>query len=113
MGCNCKTEEAEYEGEKISLGKSILKYTFKVSVFLFSLILLPIIMVATIWLMFDMLVLSKQFDTKGVMLAIAKIIKSKNDDDDDDDDDDDEYYDEDEYELMDVDYITSETEDIK
>lgn len=108
-GCNCKTEEAEYNGEKISLGKSIIKYAFKVSVFLLSLMLLPIILVASIWLMFDMLVLSKQFDTKGVMLAIAKLIKRKNDDDDDDDD---EYYDdyeEDEYEMVDVDVITNDT----
>ena len=108
MGCNCKTDDAEYNGEKISLGKSILKYTFKVSVFLLSLILLPIIMVASIWLMFDMLVLSKQFDTKGVIATLAKTFKTKNDDDDYDDDD--EYYDdyeEDEYEMVDVDVITN------
>ena len=108
MGCNCKTEEAEYNGEKISLGKSIVKYAFKVSVFLLSLMLLPIILVASIWLMFDMLVLSKQFDTKGVIMTLAKIFKTKNDDDDDDDDD--EYYDdyeEDEYEMVDVEVITN------
>jgi len=111
MGCNCKNDEVEInEDEKINLFKTISKYVFRTIVFLFSLILLPIIVVVTIWLMFELLVLSKDFDTKGVMLKITSLIKGK--DYDDDDDDDDEYYDDyedDDYEMVDVDVITKET----
>ena len=73
------------DGVNINLGKSILRYAFKFGVFLLSLILLPIIMLATIWLMFDLLVLSKQFNTMGVILKLADTFKNKKTDDDDDD----------------------------
>lgn len=111
-GCNCKTEDSVYNGENLSLGKNILKYTFKVSVFSLSLLTLPIIVIASIWILFRTLVLNKDVNITGMLKFMVKAFKNANNSNDDDDDDD--YYDdEDEYELMDVENITYQKTDSK
>lgn len=108
MGCNCKTQGDQYSiGPDIKLNKKITNYTLRSVVFLFSLILLPIILIAAIWFMFRTLVLNKDVDIMGIMSSINDKFKSNKNDDDDDYDDED--YDEDDYELVDVDYIENKT----
>jgi len=105
MGCNCKSEDGyKPSGSKISLGKSIIKYSLKTIVFLMSLVLIPVILVASIWFMFNTLVLTKEVEIKPLLMMIAKKFKSNPYDDSDyDDEEDDE---EDEYELIGVENIT-------
>lgn len=105
MGCNCKTQNDQQNvGPDMKLNKKIINYTLRSVVFLFSLILLPIILVASIWFMFRTLVLNKEVDIIGMLSLINDKFKSNKNDDDDD-----EYYDEDDYELVDVDYLETKT----
>lgn len=105
MGCNCKTGKDQYAvGPEVNLTKKITNYTLRSVVFLFSLILLPIILSAAIWFMFRTLVLNKEVNiTEILSILVNKLTPNKDDDDDDDYDD----YDEDEYELIDVEHITN------
>ena len=108
MSCNCKTQNDQYSiGQDMKLDKKITNYTLRSVVFLLSLILLPIILIAAIWFMFRTLVLNKDVDIIGIMSSINDKFKSNKNDDDDDYDDED--YDEDDYELVDVDYIENKT----
>lgn len=108
MGCNCKSGNDQYAvGSEVNLTKKITNYTLRSVVFLFSLILLPIILSAVIWFMFRTLVLNKNVNIIEILtLLFNKLTPNKDDDDDDDDYDD---YNEDEYELIDVEHITNET----
>jgi len=106
MSCNCKTSDDHYSiGPEVNLTKKITNYTLRSVVFLFSLILLPIILGVSIWFMFKTLVLNKDVNIIEVLTILANKLSSNKDDDDDDDDE----YNEEDYELMDVEYITNET----
>ena len=111
MGCNCKTQTEQYSVESdVKLNKKIINYTLRSVVFLFSLILLPIILVASIWIIFRTIVLNKEINVFEILNSLGNLLKSnKNDDDDDDNYEIEEEYDIDDYELMDVDYITNKT----
>jgi hypothetical protein len=105
MSCNCKTSEDQYSiGPEVNLTKKITNYTLRSIVFLFSLILLPIIIAAAIWFMFRTLVLNKDVNITEILTILANKLSSNKDDDYDDDYDDDD----DEYELIDVEHITNE-----
>lgn len=108
MGCNCKTSNDQYSiGPEVNLTKKITNYTLRSVVFLFSLILLPIILCVSVWFMFRTLVLNKDINIIEVLTILANKLTVKKDDEDDDDEEDE--YNEDDYELMDVEYITNET----
>ena len=111
-GCNCKNNNQFYgnsSNENDTIFKKIINYTLRSAIFLFSLILLPIILIASVWVLFKTFVLNKEFNFFDFIKLINKKFKINNDDDDDDDDDDSDYDDDDddEYELMDVEYITN------
>jgi hypothetical protein len=92
-------------GSEVNLTKKITNYTLRSIVFLFSLILLPIILGLSIWFMFRTLVLNKDVNITAILSTLFNKLVSNKDDDDDDDD----YDDDDEYELIDVEHITNET----
>ena len=114
MGCNCKNsnnfEQTEETNNKNIL-ENVLKYFFKSLGFIVSLILLPIIIGAVIWFLFDVIVLNKNVDLGRIVKLVAKNIKKFNEDsdeyDDDEEDDDDEFE-----ELNEEDYIALNVEDI-
>ena len=112
MGCNCKTQTEQYSVKTdVKLSKKITNYTLRSIVFLVSLIFLPIILIVSIWFMFRTLVLDKEADIVGIVSSIGNLFISNKDKEDDDDDDDDmeEDYNEDDYELIDVDYTEDKT----
>jgi len=112
MGCGCKGNVSN--SPKIKFGdltfKAKLKrlgfYSLKSLVFLLGLAFLPIINIAIIWFMFNIIVLNKEFNVKDIVFQILGNVLKKKDDDDDDDDDEFEDYDEDDVELLDAEEIT-------
>ena len=115
MGCNCKsggienTENIKNFSELTFKEKfhSFLTYTAKVIGFIFSLILLPFIMCAVVWFMFNTIVLTKEFEIKKIVFSLmGNSLTKKNEDDDEDDDDDDENLTEDDVVMLDVEEIT-------
>jgi hypothetical protein len=109
MSCNCKTQTEQYSVKSdVKLNKKITNYTLRSLVFLVSLIFLPIILIASIWFMFRTLVLDKEVDIIAIVSLIGNLF-TRNKDDDDDDDDMEEDYNEDDYELIDIDYIKDKT----
>ena len=109
-GCNCKSDsknDGEINGEKVKLNKSILNYSVRFIFFLFSLVLLPIVVIGSIWILFNTLVLTKGVNIMDVLKAISKKLKTNTDDDDDDDDEYYNNYNSDEYEMLDVEVITN------
>jgi hypothetical protein len=141
MGCGCKTNSSD-KSEQISfndksLGSKnnenletnletnkpnpIVNYLFKIIGFFIGLLFLPIIVLAIIWFMFQLLVLNGDVDMKRIVLVLSSKLKRFNesnvdgiyygDDDDDDDEeyDDEEEYDEENYEMLDVEDITPRT----
>lgn len=112
MGCNCKNSN-DFEYTEKTTNKTILdnvvKYSFKTLAFLISLVLLPIIMIAIVWFLFDIIVLNKSVDLGRIVKIVAKNIKNFNEDYDDED------YDEDDDEFEEIneeDYIALNVEDI-
>ncbi len=93
MGCNCKNSgemPQNYVLEKNeNLVATIIKYTVKFIGFLIGVTLLPLIMVAIIWFMFDTIVLNKDIDLRKVINKFVKANKlfTKEEEEDDDDDD--------------------------
>ena len=112
MGCNCKgSNDFEYTEKttKKTILDNILKYSFKTLAFLISLVLLPIIMIAIVWFLFDIIVLNKNVDLGRIVKIVAKNINRFNEDYEEeyDDDDDDEFE-----EINEEDYIALNVEDI-
>ena len=104
--CNCKTKN--YLNYKKTENKELVKNKtnifLRIIAFSLGLLLLPIIMIAVIWFMFELLMLNKEIDMKKIVNVMTSKIKPFNEEDDDYDDEDD--YDEDDYEMIDVEEIT-------
>ena len=113
MACNCKNDGNQYSvASDVNLTKRIINYSLRIIMFSLSLLTLPIIVIASIWILFRTLVLNKDVNITGMLKFMVKAFKNANNNHDDDDDDD--YYDdEDEYELMDVENITYQKTDSK
>jgi hypothetical protein len=114
MACNCKKDGNEYSvASDVNLTKRIINYSLRIIMFSLSLLTLPIIVIASIWILFRTLVLNKDVNITGMLKFMVKAFKNANNNHDDDDDDDDYYDDEEEYELMDVENITYQKTDSK
>jgi hypothetical protein len=114
MACNCKNDGNEYSvASDVNLTKRIINYSLRIIMFSLSLLTLPIIVIASIWILFRTLVLNKDVNITGMLKFMVKAFKNANNNHDDDDDDDDYYDDEEEYELMDVENITYQKTDSK
>ena len=116
MGCNCKgSNDFEYKEKSDnnnSVTQKITKYFFKTLAFSICLVFLPLIMLAIVWFLFDILVLNKNVDLGRIVRIVAKNIKRFNEDYDEDDDDDfdeDDNFDEDDYIMLNVEDITDKT----
>ena len=110
MGCNtCKSKNElvqktlKFENdnnEKKSLFKKIAGYFLKVILFLISSILLiPVSIGITIWILFNTLILNKKLDVFSIVYAIGKLIFHKKYEEEKEDDED---FDEENYELEDI-----------
>lgn len=131
MGCGCNTkikktnDKETQQYEVLETGKSfnfneknvelpvldfIVKNLIKIVGFTLSLLLLPIIMIAVIWFLFQLLVLNQEIDMKKIFTAVTSKLRRFNEDYEDeledDEDDEDEIYDEEHYETLDVEDIT-------
>ena len=119
MGCGCKTN-AKYEsnyGSSIKrpdkqITHGISNVILRVIAFILMMALLPIIMLAVIWFIFEILILNKEIDMKKIVSVLSSKIKPFNEgyeedyDDDDDDYEDDDEFNEENYEMVEVDDIT-------
>ena len=117
MGCGCKTNskyESNYDSsikrpdKKITYG--ISNVILRVIAFTLMMALLPIIMLAVIWFIFELLILNKEIDMKRIVKVLSSKIKPFNEgyeeDEDDDDYEDDDEFNEENYEMVEVDDIT-------
>lgn len=110
MSCNCKSgegnslnEEIEEKGEK----NVIIGYISRSLLFLFSLLLVPIILIFSVYFMFKTIVLNYDLNVKEMLKSLLKIMKRANSDYDDYDDDEDfETLTEDDVVLYDVEDLT-------
>lgn len=127
MACGCKTKtnnsfeteqkqtikafDFEHQNKKGRKSNFIIKNLIKIVSFSIALLLLPIIMIAITWFMFEILVLNQEIDMKKIVMVLTSKLKRFNDDgyDDEYDNDYDEEYDEENYEMLDVDDITPST----
>jgi hypothetical protein len=126
MGCGCKKNGKYEPRSKSSIDNSINDETkfrpggsanvvLRILAFILMVCTLPIIIVAIIWFMFDLLILNKEMDMKRIVRGLTSKIKPFNEgyeededyeDDDDDDYDDDDEFNEENYEMIDVEDIT-------
>lgn len=111
MGCNCKsggvnTTESENINNKQSAVELIVHYSAKISGFLVGVLLSPLIMIAIIWFMFDIIVLNKNVDLSLIMKKVVKIHEAIMADDEETEDD------EIEDEFEEYDYVTVNVEEI-
>lgn len=137
MGCGCSTKtktnktannKLESQNNQVAPSSSftfnenssnpkildfIVKNFIKIASFSLALLFLPIIMLAVIWFMFQLLVLNQEIDMRKVVTTLSSKIRRFNDDYDDEDeydedeyDDEEDYYDEENYEALDVEEIT-------
>lgn len=119
MGCGCKTNskyESNYDSsikrpdKKITYG--ISNAILRVIAFTLMMALLPVIMLAVIWFIFELLILNKEIDMKRIVRVLSSKIKPFNEgyeedyDEDDDDYEDDDEFNEENYEMVEVDDIT-------
>ena len=98
MSCNCKSgvgntlnEEIKEKGEKHVIGG----YIGRSIIFLLSLLLLPVILIFTVYFMFKTIVLNYDLNVKEMLGGLIKVMKRANSDydyEDEEDDDDDEYF---------------------
>jgi hypothetical protein len=116
MSCNCKSgvgptlnEEIKEKGEKQVIGG----YIARLIIFLLSLLLLPVILIFSVYFMFRTIVLNYELNIKEMFGGILKVMKRANSDydyeDEEDDDDDEEYFQsltEDDVILYDVEDLT-------
>jgi ATP-dependent Zn protease len=108
MSCNCKTNSKQIKGKKTLNPNYKTNFILRLISFLIGLIFLPVIMVAVIWFMFDLLMLNKEIDMQKIVMVLTSKIKPFNEDDDfsyDENDEDDEFTEEN-YEILDVEEIT-------
>ncbi len=114
MGCGCKGNASNDNtikfGDLTTSAKTrrIGFYLLKGLAFMIGILALPIINIAIIWFMFQIIVLNKSFNVKDIVFKIMGKTLRRDDDDDDDDDD---YYEldeltENEVTLLDVEEIT-------
>ena len=111
MGCSCKNDNivdmALNGGNSNTVVRKrwyvyVVEYIVKLMVYLLTICIgLPILNGYVIYLVFKLLVLNQNLNSKDLVSSLVSLTKkfTPNDDDDDDDDDDDEY------ELTDVDEI--------
>jgi hypothetical protein len=115
MGCGCKKDSnngltlSDSVSEK-NKNQKIVEYIPRTFLFIFSLIIVPLIIPAVIWLLFKTIVLSDSIDVlpalKILGLKLKKMTNSEDDDEDDEDEDEvgeEEELNEENYELIDVD----------
>lgn len=129
MGCGCKStnspktyisvngetisdiykEERNKQKNKIEFIPTLFFYTLKFLGFLIALISIPFIMLAVIWFMFELIVLSKELDMKKVTRVLTSKLKPFNEDyyEELDDEEEEEEFDEDELTLINVEDITN------
>ena len=111
MSCNCKNSGEMPQNyvleENENLVATIIKYVVKFIGFLVGVALLPLIMIAIIWFMFDTIVLNKDIDLRRVINRFVKANKFFTKDDDDEDDDDDDDLTEDDVIMLNVEDITN------
>lgn len=105
--CNCKVSGDNQDNSTITTFsiQNVLKYSAKIVGFLIGILLLPLIIVAIIWFMFDIMVLNKDVNLAIILSKIVKINKAILEDDEEED----EYFEYDENEE----YITENVEEIK
>lgn len=112
MGCNCKnSDDFEYTEKTTNktIFENILKYSFKILAFSISMVLLPIIVMAIIWFLFDIIVLNKNVDLGRIVRIVAKNINRFNEDYEEDEEDD---FEDEFEEINEDDYIALNVEDI-
>jgi len=112
MSCGCKTNvkyEPNSKGSNNSNNKKINGFSnifIKILSFCFMMLLLPIIMLAIIWFIFELIVLNKEIDMKKVLMVLSSKIKPLNEGYENDEDDEDDEFTEENYEMVDVEDIT-------
>lgn len=110
MSCNCKTKNypSNQKSSNNILTKSKTNFLLRVLAFSLGLILLPVIMGAVIWFMFELLMLNKEIDMKKIVNVMTSKIKPFNEEEDeyDEEDDDEDVFTEENYEMLDVEEIT-------
>jgi hypothetical protein len=115
MSCNCKSgvgntlnEEIKEKGQKQVIGS----YISRSLLFILSLLLLPVILIFSVYFMFRTIVLNYDLNIKEMFGGMLKVMKRANSDydyEDEEDDDDDEYFEsltEDDVVLYDVEDLT-------
>lgn len=113
MSCNCKNSGEMPQNyvleENENLVATIIKYVVKFIGFLVGVALLPLIMIAIIWFMFDTIVLNKDIDLRRVINRFVKANKFFTKDDEEDDDEEEDYDDltEDDVIMLNVEDITN------
>jgi hypothetical protein len=113
MGCGCKTDnnyEPNLEGSNNEEKKGFSNIIVRLLAFMLMMVFLPIIMIAIVWFIFELVMLNKEIDMKKIVRVMSSKIKPFNEgyeeeDDDYDDDEDDEFIEEN-YEMVDVEDIT-------
>lgn len=115
MGCGCKTNQGNVSNENKVKTKSInntknalLFLPIRILAFLLSFFLLPIIMIAIIWFMFELLLLNKEIDMKKILTVLSSKIKPLNEgyEEENDYEEEEDDFTEENYEILDVENIT-------
>jgi ATP-dependent Zn protease len=115
MSCGCKTNtkiQTNEQSSTLNINRNIKNgyslFFVRVLAFTLSLFLLPIIMIAIVWFMFQLFFLNKEIDMKKILQVLSSKIKPFNEGyeaDDDYEDEEDEFTEED-YEMVDIEDIT-------
>ena len=116
MGCGCKSgvgntlnEEIKEKGQK----QVISGYIGRTALFMLSLLLLPVILIFSVYFMFRTIVLNYDLNIKEMFGGVLKIMKRANSDYDYEDEEDDEEDDDDDFEsLTEDDVIFYDVEDL-
>jgi phosphopantothenoylcysteine synthetase/decarboxylase len=112
MGCGCKTGnnyEPNSEGSNNEEKRGFSNIILRLLAFMLMMVFLPIIMIAIIWFIFELVILNKEIDMKKIVRVMSSKIKPFNEDyedDEDDDYDDDDEFTEENYEMVDVEDVT-------
>ena len=111
MGCNCKNSSGfpqnDVSQKKEGLGATTIKYVVKFLGFLIGVALLPLIMLALIWFMFDTIVLNKDIDLRRVINRFVKTNKFFSENEEEDDEEDEDELTEDDVIMLNVEDITN------
>lgn len=115
MSCGCKTNSFKSSKSdvfpkelNVNITNSFSNFLVKILAFSLMMLLLPVIMLAIIWFIFELIMLNKEIDMKKVVRVLSSKIKPFNEDyeqDDDEEDEEDEFTEEN-YEMVDVEDIT-------